>query len=491
MEYKSKGKTYGAIVFLVILGIAVTIGSFALWNQTRKQTNFNAIVAACLNLTIENESSEITMDYAYPITEKQGLTTTGYTFTVTNTCEQPVSYSIAIESVNDNSGRQFIGNNYIDVSLDGKASSPYGSLDTVTSDTQANYTIRETRALATRTVAGESSRTHTIRMWLDEDTPLTEQNKTFVSKVTLTGGQGMQAGCYTVNGNGVLTDYDPECGVAATVPASVNGHNITKITTSAFKTLKPGYTYSDWDHEYNARSSLAKGTCEMPSGSQTCAIDFSLVYSDKLEPMYTTGGEGMTQEEIAALLGSLTLDDVYVIIYNTDSSTPQYSHVSDAIDYYIENNIGEMSPLLNFDLDDIHRYTYGVDTLPNNGEVAYEQYVAARYSTSQSEWRTSDLGYRMPNGTSVQSLAINSLDLSQATYLTEIEPAAFSNLPELTNETLANFSGTAPTGLTSLTLSNKNTITTLGGGAFAFADLNSLEITTNYQLQQCDFSNYP
>ena len=122
---------------------------------------------------------------------------------------------------------------------------------------------------------------------------------------------------------------------------------------SAFKALIPGYIIRDWDNTYSSMSSLEKGSCNSESGSQTCKIDFSMVYSDKLEPMYTTGGEGMTQEEIVALLGSLTLDDIYVIIYNNDPSTPQYSHVNDSIDYYIENNLSEISSLVNFDIEDI------------------------------------------------------------------------------------------------------------------------------------------
>ena len=49
---------YGLIAALLVL----TATSFALWQTTRKQTNFNAIVSACLNLTINNESPEITIN---------------------------------------------------------------------------------------------------------------------------------------------------------------------------------------------------------------------------------------------------------------------------------------------------------------------------------------------------------------------------------------------------------------------------------------------
>ena len=479
MDKKKKKKIYLSIAGLICVVIVLTASSFALWQVTKKQTNFNAMVTACLDLTINNESSEITMDYAYPITDSEGLATNGYTFTVTNNCDQAVSYAIGIESINDNSGKQFVGNSYIDLSLDGKLPVAFSTLDAVTSDSGANYTIRETRSLAIRKVPANGTRTHTIRMWLDEDTPLTEQNKTFVSKVTLTGGQGIEAGCYSVNSNGLLYDYDSECGKAAVIPATVNGHNVRTISSNAFKALIPGYIISDWDNTYSSMSSLEKGSCNSESGSQTCKIDFSMVYSDKLEPMYTTGGEGMTQEEIVALLGSLTLDDIYVIIYNNDPSTPQYSHVNDSIDYYIENNLSEISSLVNFDIEDIERYTYGVDTLPNNGEIAYEQFVAADYNSYRSSWRTRDLGFRMAGGDPVLSLAINSLDLSQATHLEEIESRAFSNAPDLNGVSEFPDLRDYP-GLTSLTFGSNSREIEIGGAAFSGAQLNNLTIYTSY-----------
>ena len=505
MKKNSKGKTYATIAFLVVLGVLVTIGSFALWTQTRKQTNFNAIVTACLNLTIENESSEITMDYAYPVSNTEGLSSTGYSFTVTNNCSQPVNYAIAIESVNDNSGKPFVGNQYINISLDGKAPSHYSALDTITSDSSANYTIRETRSLATKRVGGNSSRTHTLRMWLDENTPLTEQNKTFVSKVTLTGGQGIEAACYTVNADGVLIDYDPECGSVAQIPASVNGHNLTTISSNAFKGAheEPVIIYHDpWidvpkDADTDVVSSIddfgrLNDTCNY-SNNDKCTIDFGIVYSKGLYEVthdqtvrQQVMQENGIQSEAAfyAYLGShYTPSDYFGVVYYDGNDSDRLEAIEDYFDAYF----AQFAPYLGWQASDLHYYAK--EDAPYPDGAYYEEYMKTMYNTNDG-WYASEniIGTGEATGETemVTSLVIDSLDLSNATNLVKIENRAFSNMPDLSTQegvnALSDDICRIKPGLTSITFGNNTKEIRYGGSVFAGAKLNSLTLYTTAKL---------
>ena len=495
---------YGLIAALLVL----TATSFALWQTTRKQTNFNAIVSACLNLTINNESPEITMDHAYPVTDLEGLSTSGYSFTVTNTCDQPVSYAISIESVNDNSGKPFIGNGYIDISLDGKSPVKYSALDTVTSDSSANYTIRETRSLSVRQVGANSSRTHVIRMWLDEDTPMTEQNKTFVSKVTLTGGQGIDAACYSVNSSGVLYDYDTECGTAAVIPATVGNKQVKVINSNAFKGEKevPEYIYHDGIKEPDkGENDIVSGpsefgyleTCSNISNGYDCEIDYSIAYSNRFYRLLTDENEMgrvmqennlSTEEELINYIATnYSPNELYGIIYYTGSDTAKLTAIQENID----NSIGEIYGMAGWTATKY--YTSGSEPNPEN--IGMEEYHSMYYVSSGKDagWHKYgyDIGTKESTGNTIKEigLSITSLDLSQATNLEKIESNAFGTLPtpSSTQEILGISS--APTGLTSLTFGSNSNAIELGGAAFAGAKLNNLTIYNSLEYMEASSAN--
>ena len=483
MDNKIKKKIYLSIAGLICIVIVLTASSFALWQVTKKQTNFNAMVTACLDLTINNESSEITMDYAYPITDSEGLATNGYTFTVTNNCDQAVSYAIGIESINDNSGKQFVGNSYIDLSLDGKSPVAFGTLDTVTSDTGASYTIRETKALATRQVAGHKSKRHTIRMWLDENTPLTEQNKTFVSKVTLTGGQGVDAACYSVNNQGLLYDYDAECGKAAVIPASVNNHNITTIASDAFKAeySEIVYHYRLSNHqEVSSYQELAHGQCGTEGIDKDCTVDMSLAISDKLLPAF------IDNSLIPTILPTATTDDFYFIQYTDDLTSAQIAGLKSSL--WSVTQLDQMG--LPFNYNNLEVYVYGEDELPAEGNGRPEWYAAATYSSGS--WIGHYLGSKETDGTVAtgKRLAINSLDLSQAVYLNKIEDRAFSNAVDFDSNIMADDSefdsealhAAMEPGLTSLTFGSNARNIEFGWASFAKANLDTLTIYDTYHV---------
>ena len=82
------------IVLISILGI-----SYASWLFTGKQRNFNTLGSKCFELTMTNESEGITLNKTYPISDEEGMKTTGYSFTIKNTCNTYATYEVNLEDM--------------------------------------------------------------------------------------------------------------------------------------------------------------------------------------------------------------------------------------------------------------------------------------------------------------------------------------------------------------------------------------------------------
>ena len=81
----SKKYQISLLVISVLLVLAIITGtSYALWSNTHVQQSQNVVTTTCFSITFA-ESSNISMSNAYPMSDEKGLTTTPYTFTVTNT----------------------------------------------------------------------------------------------------------------------------------------------------------------------------------------------------------------------------------------------------------------------------------------------------------------------------------------------------------------------------------------------------------------------
>ena len=85
------------IVILILLLLTVCVGiSYAAWRLLIRQTDENRLVSTCLRIELVDESNEIKMENAYPITDEEGMQTTPYTFTIKNTCDTFIDYEVSL-----------------------------------------------------------------------------------------------------------------------------------------------------------------------------------------------------------------------------------------------------------------------------------------------------------------------------------------------------------------------------------------------------------
>ena len=232
----------------IIICLFVIMSSYAYWQITQKQQNKNNMVAACVNFEMNGTSEAINLQSAWPLSEDDGRNLDGYTFTVTNHCKTDVNYVIALESL-ALENVEYLNNDYIALAVDDDFTKIYGKLGVIDNVIEVGdtETIRETREVTTATVKGNSMNEHTIRIWISEEAPISEQSKAFKSRVRITGGQGVNNNnaiatsedCFTIDSTtGEITEYliDAEgCGTSVVIPAKVDEVKVKSIDTNAFR----------------------------------------------------------------------------------------------------------------------------------------------------------------------------------------------------------------------------------------------------------------
>ncbi len=116
------------------------------------------------------------MENTFPITDEEGMKTSPYTFTITNTCNTFLSYEVILGMTNETT----LKSEYIAAVLD---TSAIETLNTYESTEVDGY--KEARILRTGSLSPGDEVTYNLRLWMDEDVEATEDamNKTFASKV--------------------------------------------------------------------------------------------------------------------------------------------------------------------------------------------------------------------------------------------------------------------------------------------------------------------
>ena len=175
----SKKIILSVLGILLILSLLVGV-SYAYYMVSVSQTNKNIVKSSCLNLSISNEENVIRLEKQIPIMNEEGKKLTPYTFTINNTCNSMMAYSLNLEELEGST----LSSKYIMTMVNDKAYVNMASLGS-TDNYYANSV--ESRVLATGSLGPNASIDYSLRLWMDEDTPLTTDamNKSFRSKVVV------------------------------------------------------------------------------------------------------------------------------------------------------------------------------------------------------------------------------------------------------------------------------------------------------------------
>ena len=164
-----------------LLGVSLLVGvSYAYYMVSVSQTNKNIVKSSCLNLEITNEANVIRLEKQIPIMNSEGKDLTPYTFTITNTCSSFISYSLNLEELEGST----LASKYIMTMVNDKS---YVNMASLSSADNYYANSVESRVLVTGSLGAKASVDYSLRLWMDEDTPLTSDamNKSFRSKVVV------------------------------------------------------------------------------------------------------------------------------------------------------------------------------------------------------------------------------------------------------------------------------------------------------------------
>ena len=173
-------KHYLLLVIGVLLICAVTLGfSYAYWMNIKIQDNPNVVESKCFSIEFsEKEGSDINLSGAYPISDEDGMKSTPYEFTITNTCDMYAAYNINMEVLNTTTLSHDLIKAVIDDNTP-KVATDYPSAN-ATIDGATAYT------LLSGGLVKDESKTYNFRMWVDSSATLeNSQNKTIATKIVV------------------------------------------------------------------------------------------------------------------------------------------------------------------------------------------------------------------------------------------------------------------------------------------------------------------
>ena len=181
MSYFKKHNKFILIFLGILLTLSVLIGiSYAYYMVTAFQTNKNRLASSCISISLTNEKNDITLNNAYPITNSEGRKLTPYQFTITNTCNIFISYNVNLEMLEGTD----LSADYIKTMVNSEAPYILSSLDSASTTIDKST---ESRTLAQGSLGSNDSVDYSLRLWMDENTPLNDetQDKSLISKIVV------------------------------------------------------------------------------------------------------------------------------------------------------------------------------------------------------------------------------------------------------------------------------------------------------------------
>ena len=186
MSYFKKHNKFILIFLGILLALSVLVGvSYAYYMVTASQTNKNRLASSCISISLTNEKNDITLNNAYPITNSEGKKLTPYQFTITNTCNIFISYNVNLEMLEGTD----LSSNYIKTMVNSEVPAILSSLDSASTTIDKST---ESRTLAQGSLGSGDSVDYSLRLWMDENTPLNSdtQDKSLISKIVVVAQPG-------------------------------------------------------------------------------------------------------------------------------------------------------------------------------------------------------------------------------------------------------------------------------------------------------------
>ena len=162
-------------VIVISISLIALIGtSYALLTMTIEGDKKISLTAGILKVDF-NEGDNINLDNVAPMSDKQGLKTTPYTFTITNTGNINAYYHVSLEEDSNNT----LSNSYLKMQITGDNGYDSGIIKV------NNYGVGTFEIIGEDVLEPSDKVTYTLYMWLDEDADNSAQGKIYQSKIVV------------------------------------------------------------------------------------------------------------------------------------------------------------------------------------------------------------------------------------------------------------------------------------------------------------------
>lgn len=251
MKKGSKWKVQFLVMAFCVFGlVAVLVGSsYAIFSDVSDQGDYNTVTTGTLQLSYEDTQS-LSLSNLYPVSDVEGMTGEGYTFTVRNIGTLPSDYKVMIQDDEamiqaDGCSDHLMPKANIKISIDG------GTPFLLSSIEESNYMI------TTGNLQPGDSVTHVVKVWIDEASGNEILGTHFHGKVVVEGVQGEFV-------------YQDESGANKEIYQNKSSEYITGMSngTPSTDTVNTQVTYDTPDTGYGASSTgTIYGIYDMSGGS--------------------------------------------------------------------------------------------------------------------------------------------------------------------------------------------------------------------------------
>ena len=169
------------IILLVVLVVIIIGLAYAIFSYSKSGSKINTITLGNLELTL-TEGEMINLSDTYPLTDKEGLATTGYDFTLKNTGTASVNYVIYLDNVAISSPDVKLDDMYLKYSL--TKNSVVGSTAYLTSLGKDG-----SRVLDSGTLTADASNEYILKVWPTTEIDGDFGGQVWKGKLRITGDQ--------------------------------------------------------------------------------------------------------------------------------------------------------------------------------------------------------------------------------------------------------------------------------------------------------------
>ena len=173
---KTRKKYIVLVIVTILISVIALIGaSYALLTMTLEGDKEITLTAGILKVDF-SEGDNISIENSAPMSDKEGLKTTPYTFTVTNTGNINAYYHVSLEEDSNNT----LSNNYIKMRVTGSNGYDSGVIRV------NNYGVGDFEIIGEDILEPSDKVTYQLWMWLDEAAGNEVQGTIYQSKIVVT-----------------------------------------------------------------------------------------------------------------------------------------------------------------------------------------------------------------------------------------------------------------------------------------------------------------